>query len=367
MINEIIELLPSTDLKAKIKETNFRFNENELLQMIYRYVPTLDARIDMLERFSGIAAPEVSALAKVYIEYEQRKLKQFTDDTEGFIFELCIKETPDSYEEKYLCSSYHAALACIDRFYEEYADINVKETERTRYRILKRKIFSGRDGFEEDTYGECMLGPGKAVKTIWLYKDPTECDLDVMCSECKEICPCRCDKVGFPCFVRNYALVKYQDYEGQDRYGINICWCECEGMAHELYVVPLRAAEIREHRFDTKYFDFDHVHIELPLATLASPDELDDTMRKNYFDFVSYWSLRTQSSDENGIAKCDECGSEYLAATSKMASLCPECAHVLYGYENCDHVFKDGKCTLCLWDGSRSNYIISLKQDKENN
>ena len=67
------------------------------------------------------------------------------------------------------------------------------------------------------------------------------------------------------------------------------------------------------------------------------------------------------------IAVCDECGSEYLASTSKMASLCPECAHVLYGYENCNHVFKDGKCTLCLWDGSRSEYIRSLKQDKEDN
>ena len=43
------------------------------------------------------------------------------------------------------------------------------------------------------------------------------------------------------------------------------------------------------------------------------------------------------------VKVCDECGSEYLASTSKMASLCPECTHVLYGYENCDHVFKDGK------------------------
>lgn len=289
MTKEIIELLPSADLRAKIKETNHRFNENELLQMIYNYAPTFDARIEMLERFSGIAAPEVSALAKVYIEYEQRKLKQFTDAGEGFAFELCIKETPESYEEKYLCSSYHAALACIDRFYEEYAGIAAKETERTRYRILKRKIFSEGDSFEEDTYGECVLGPGRAVKTVSLCKDPTECDLDVMCSECREICPHRCDDVVFPCFVRNYALVKYRDYEGQDQYGINIYWCECDGMAHELYVVPLHAAQIREHRFETEYFDFDHVHIELPLATLASPDDLDEVMRQNYFDFVAYW------------------------------------------------------------------------------
>ena len=62
------------------------------------------------------------------------------------------------------------------------------------------------------------------------------------------------------------------------------------------------------------------------------------------------------------ITVCDECGSEYLASKSKMASLCPECAHILYGYDNCDHVFKDGKCTLCLWDGSRSEYIEDLRK-----
>ncbi|MBE6665704.1 MAG: hypothetical protein E7603_05740 [Ruminococcaceae bacterium] len=68
---------------------------------------------------------------------------------------------------------------------------------------------------------------------------------------------------------------------------------------------------------------------------------------------------------EKDTAVCDECGSEYLASKSKMASLCPECAHVLYGYENCNHVFEDGKCTLCLWDGSVSEYIKGLKNSDE--
>ncbi len=36
---------------------------------------------------------------------------------------------------------------------------------------------------------------------------------------------------------------------------------------------------------------------------------------------------------------CVECGSEYLASASKMMELCPECASVLYGYDNCKHIF----------------------------
>ena len=67
------------------------------------------------------------------------------------------------------------------------------------------------------------------------------------------------------------------------------------------------------------------------------------------------------------VVICDECGSEYLESTSQMTALCPECSHILYGYQNCNHNFKDGKCIFCFWDGSRSKYIHSLitndKQD----
>lgn len=37
-----------------------------------------------------------------------------------------------------------------------------------------------------------------------------------------------------------------------------------------------------------------------------------------------------------------------------MLSLCPECSHLIYGYENCTHEFEDGRCKLCGWNGHRS-------------
>ena len=296
MINEIIELLPSADLKAKIKETNDQFNENELLQIIYRYAPTFDTRIDLLERFSRTAGADVVALAKVYIEYENENFSRFTEASEGFVYELYIKDTPEAYEEKYLCSSYQAALVCIDRFYEEYADIDTKENEKSRYRIIKRKVFSENDIFEEDAYAECVLGANKTVLEVSDYRNPADCDSEIMCSECTEICPRRCDDLFFPCFVHNYAVIKYRDYKGLEHFGVNICLEKCDAMAQELYVIPLDSSEIREHRFDADFFD--HEHIELPLATLASPDDLDETMRKDYFDFVSYLRSQTQENDE---------------------------------------------------------------------
>lgn len=54
---------------------------------------------------------------------------------------------------------------------------------------------------------------------------------------------------------------------------------------------------------------------------------------------------------------CDECESGYLSETSKMTRLCPNCAHHLYGYENCNHVFENGRCKKCYWDGTITDFI----------
>ncbi len=45
-----------------------------------------------------------------------------------------------------------------------------------------------------------------------------------------------------------------------------------------------------------------------------------------------------------------------------MESLCPECAHLLYGYERCEHDFVEGRCTRCHWDGSVSDFGKSLRR-----
>jgi predicted RNA-binding Zn-ribbon protein involved in translation (DUF1610 family) len=73
--------------------------------------------------------------------------------------------------------------------------------------------------------------------------------------------------------------------------------------------------------------------------------------------------MKWNGMNERATKPCDECGSDYFADSSKMASLCPECAHWLYGYENCAHIFAEGRCTRCGWDGSPSNFVQSLKQD----
>jgi uncharacterized protein YhfF len=60
-------------------------------------------------------------------------------------------------------------------------------------------------------------------------------------------------------------------------------------------------------------------------------------------------------------ATCDECGSAFYSIASKMPAICPECAHYLYGYENCAHEFRDGRCMHCHWNGRSSTHVMKLK------
>ena len=69
------------------------------------------------------------------------------------------------------------------------------------------------------------------------------------------------------------------------------------------------------------------------------------------------WMIRKE------IKECVECKSQYYADVSAMQELCPECAHYLYGYENCDHHFENGRCIRCYWDGNVSDYIKGLREN----
>jgi predicted RNA-binding Zn-ribbon protein involved in translation (DUF1610 family) len=54
---------------------------------------------------------------------------------------------------------------------------------------------------------------------------------------------------------------------------------------------------------------------------------------------------------------CNECESEYFKDSSEMTDLCPNCAHKLYGYPNCEHKFENGNCSKCGWNGQISEFL----------
>ena len=71
MTEKIIELLPSADLKQKIKEVGHNFSDSELLQIIERYAPTIIEKHDLMLRFAATASDDVADLAREYVRYEK--------------------------------------------------------------------------------------------------------------------------------------------------------------------------------------------------------------------------------------------------------------------------------------------------------
>ena len=91
----------------------------------------------------------------------------------------------------------------------------------------------------------------------------------------------------------------------------------------------------------------------------GSPSCVDNTIQ---FNGVGKRPRVTDPPDMAAPTKrCDECESPFFAPSSRMDGLCPECAHHLYGYSNCSHVFVSDACELCGWDGSVSTFVQSLK------
>ena len=287
MTDKIIDLLPSPDLKAKIKETSYTFSEFDLLQIIYFYSKSFDDRISMLREFAKISSSYVSALAEAYIDYESEQLRSFEKNDGGFIYELEIKENPDSGHSSYLCASYRLALDCIDSYYAEYGQYGAKEGEHTRYLISKRRIFSDPKEFDSDTYIVCTLGAGKTLISLYNCKEDIICNSDLFCEDCQRVCPHKHRDLYFPSFIESYdEIIDYFDN------GKHI-FCVCpdahnykDKLVEQYFAIPLDSPSIREKRFEDSFYD--HIHVPPPNATKATPNDLDEKARKNYFDFVEY-------------------------------------------------------------------------------
>ena len=279
---QIIALLPSETLKNQIKNTGWRFSERDLLAIAYCYAPDFDARIDLLRQLGQPAGEALKADIRRIVETQMQMLADFKRAEGGTVFELHIKDTPDSYDERYLCSSFEAACKMIPLFYREYD--SAKETERSRYEICKRRVFSGRDGevFAEDELGSLTLLPGGKVCTVELYAylPPERCGGD--CQDCT--LPCYSLEILFPCFTKDGDAVRYTERSGAVSYGVVLQ--EDEGPSAECYVIPLDSSEM-------SYRDFEHIrdahqHIPAPLVEPIAPEALPKRLKPVFDAFQAY-------------------------------------------------------------------------------
>lgn len=144
MTNEIINLLPSEQLKDKIREIGHAFTDIDLLYIISMYAPTFDRKLEMLSRFEGIASPEVAEAARKFIEHYKKHRDAFFGNTDGTIFKVKIWQDnlPGHLENDFdfIAASFESALIGIDRYYSEYEEV---ESSIARYKIIKKASFHG--------------------------------------------------------------------------------------------------------------------------------------------------------------------------------------------------------------------------------
>ncbi len=278
LTKRILDLIRSEGLKAKLRETGFWPTDRELLSLAFDCAPDFDTRIELLRELENEFTGEYREYIKRLIAEQKAALEEFKKPSPDVVFELHIKEDPDSYDERYLCGSYEAALKTIALFWQEY---ECAEKELTHYRIVKRKVYRGGEDepFAEDELGEMDLLPGCVIYSVDIWANDRSAEgCDGCCFECSRPCA-RNHDISFPCFIRHGDPVKWTDHSGRVSFGIALFGGDepCE----EYYVIPLDSERILLHDF--KNMHYDHEHILAPLAERITADELPERMRADYF------------------------------------------------------------------------------------
>lgn len=289
----ILSCLWSEDLTRHIEETGFRFSEEDLLTIAYRFAPSFAERLRLLELVAENCLT-VSDHARRCITYQEECLAHFLCHSSHQVYELKILDDPSdphNYEERYLCESYEAALEMIDGFYKEY-DF-APEQPTVRYTIAKRVILRKGDSFREDTCGESILGAGREL--IEVDDIPNEREYGPCPDDCMD-CPVRCVgnlNVEFPNFLPDRAAVQYRLPNGSMHYGIDLSHTQ-EGPISEFYIIPLDGDMLNTRDFDAHWGGHWHVHIPAPYVRSVPLDALPENLRENYLAFTAWLDTRTE-------------------------------------------------------------------------
>ena len=291
----LIELFPSQSLRSAIKSSGYRLSGMQLITAAYQYAPDYYTRLALLEELIPGLDGELHAYCERLVEGQKSNLAEFTKACPGTVFELMIKTDPDAYEERYLASSYEAALALIPKFYEEY---ECDETDSARYEITKRRVLDGSE-FSEDELGSMELLKGGRILSVDLegrYREAEGCD--GLCNNCENGCA-KYAVFHFPVFVRTGDAVSFTEYSGKKRFGIigGTADDECD----YAYVLPLDSSVILCRDFEN-LFDC-HEHIPVPLVERIEANELPDEYRESYIAVKNYLDSMDTPNRSVHIAK----------------------------------------------------------------
>ena len=280
--DKVIKLIPSENLKTAIRETGYQLSDIALLTVVYKCAPDFDTRIEYLKLLRDIFSGEIKEYTERIIETQRKMLDDFKRNEPDVVFELHIKETPDSYDERYLCRSYDDALKMIFLFYQEYESAEEKES---RYYIEKRRVLSAESGvFAEDYIEDMHLLPNNVVYSVSMDECRAEIDCDGLCIDCDKCCV-HSNEIPYPRFVDDSDVIRYREYGKKECFGFVHHWDDAP--TSEYYVIPLDSEQIRYHDFENAFYA--HEHIAAVFVEKCDVNELPEKMKNDYFAYLEYF------------------------------------------------------------------------------
>ncbi len=278
----ILNLIPSKDLGAAIKEKGFVPTDEDLLLIVYNCAPDFDSRIEYLRLLEESFDGELKAYVSRLIQSQKQELEAFISNDGSAVYELHIKESPDAYDEKYLCASYEAALKMIPMFYQEY---DCSENPSSRYSIEKRRVFYAAEGesFAEDNMGDMLLLPNAVIFCVRVDGFSAECCSHDDCDDCERPCLHRIT-TAFPRFLQYGDVVKYLNYDRVEEYGVYLDWNKAP--TDECYIIPLDDKHISFHDFKNAFYA--HHHIRSEFVEKISIEELPKQLQEDCIAYLEY-------------------------------------------------------------------------------
>lgn len=279
--SRIVSLIPSTSLKNQIRLINHRLSDADLLSTAYRYAADYDARVELLQMLEQQFTGDLRDYTSKLIHVQRQMLEVFLKPEDNTVYELHIKDTPDAYDERYLCKSFDAAIRIIPLFFQEY---DCEENSLTRYTIVKRRVLSEEADFSDDELGELVMLAGMRVYSVnmWFFDHQAE-ECAGQCLNCNSPCA-DCHETIFPQFIQHGDAVKFYDLSGKESYGIALAFNNLP--CSEYYVIPLDSDAVRYHDFDNIHDA--HQHIPAPLTERIEEAALPEEIRADYKACLKY-------------------------------------------------------------------------------
>ena len=260
----------------EVKKSKYTFSDTDLAYMAYHFTRNLDDRVDLLKQIYELTDDNnLKDMINKAINGIKEEYSNFIKPEENAIFEACIKETPSSWEERYLCKTYEGALKRISLFFEFYR-IAIQNDSSWFY-INKRiaKDCNTVEEFIEDEIGSMTLLKGLVIQDVKYY--PTREEKDKNSDEYGFLNI----EIKYPEILNNFDIVKY-NRGGEVNFAINII----NFSINDLYLIPLD-----EDYYDEEDLEFiwdSHLHTELPLIEKISYDQLSEKLKINYDKIVNH-------------------------------------------------------------------------------